>query len=138
MRMMVGLALMILALVAPTLAQEGDTPWQATVTAQIEAFRASDGAAALEMAGQAFKAQFEDPDLFVAAIAASGYGPIVTSRSHSFGTFERVNETRVLQVVRFVGPDQSLYEAVYELGDEPDVGWRVLGVALRKQAGIGV
>ena len=138
MRVFLALALMMMALVAPAVAQNDETPWQATVTAQIEAFRASDGVAALDMAGKAFKAQFEDPDLFVAAIAASGYGPIVTSRSHSFGTFERVNETRVLQVVRFVGPDQSLYEAVYELGDEPDVGWRVLGVALRKQAGIGV
>ena len=138
MRVIVALVLMIMALVTPAMAQDDATPWQATVTAQIEAFRASDGVAALDMAGKAFKAQFDDPDLFVAAIAASGYGPIVTSRSHSFGTFDKVSETQVLQVVRFVGPDQTLYEAVYQLSDEPDVGWRVQGVALRKEAGMGV
>ena len=138
MRVVFAFALMILALGLPAAGQSNDTPWQATVTAQIEAFRASDGAAALDMASQAFKAQFEDPDLFVAAIAASGYAPIVTSRSHSFGTFDKVSKTQVLQVVRFVGPDQTLYEAVYQLTDEPDVGWRVQGVALRKEAGIGV
>ena len=138
MRVIVALVLMIMALVTPAMAQDDATPWQATVTAQIEAFRASDGGAALDMAGKAFKTQFQDPDLFVAAIAASGYGPIVTSRSHSFGTFDKVSESQVLQVVRFVGPDQTLYEAVYQLSDEPDVGWRVQGVALRKEAGIGV
>ena len=138
MRVLVTLALTMMALVVPAAAQDDAAPWQATVTTQIEAFRASDGVAALDMAGAAFKAQFEDPDLFVAAIAASGYGPIVTSRSHSFGTFDRVSDTQVLQVVRFVGPDQALYEAVYQLSNEPDVGWRVQGVALRKEAGIGV
>jgi hypothetical protein len=43
-----------------------------------------------------------------------------------------------MQVVRFVGPDQGLYEALYQLVDEPDVGWRVQGVVLKKEAGIGV
>ena len=139
MRMIFALAMMVLALVSPSLAQTDDAPWQTAVTGQIEAFRAGDGEAALSFAGAGFQTQFgEKPEAFIAAIAAAGYAPIVESRSHSFGTFDRVSETSVLQVVKFVGPNQSLYEAVYQMADEPDVGWRVQGVALRKQEGIAI
>ena len=141
MRMMVAVAMMLAALVAPALAQaEAEAmPWQATVTGQVEAFRAQDGAAALGFAGPGFRAQFEgQPEAFYAAIIAAGYGAIVESRSHSFGTFNQVSDTAVLQAVTFVGPDQVLYEAVYELVDEPGQGWRVQGVALRRTAGVGI
>ena len=138
MRMMVAVAMM-LALVAPAWAQADVAPWQATVTGQVEAFRAQDGAAALGFAGQGFRMQFaEQPEAFYAAIIAAGYGAIVDSRSHSFGDFNQVSETAVLQVVTFVGPDQGLYEAIYELADEPDQGWRVQGVVLRRTAGVGI
>jgi hypothetical protein len=131
--------LAMVAFLTPAVAQDEAAPWQATVTGQIEAFRSEDGAAALEFAGEAFRVQFEgQPEAFYAAIIASGYEPIVRSRSHSFGEFKTVSETRVLQVVDFVGPDQGLYQALYELGDEPDEGWRVLGVVLRREAGVGI
>lgn len=139
MRMIFAFAMMAFALALPAAAQNETMPWQASVTGQIEAFRAGDGTAALSFAAKAFRTQFEgQPDAFVAAIAASGYSPIVASRSHTFGEFEQVSDTSVMQVVKFVGPDQSLYEAMYQLADEPDEGWRVQGVALRKEAGIGI
>ena len=139
MRVIFVTALMLIGLAFPAWAQTDETPWQATVTGQIEAFRAQDGAAALSFAGQGFRTQFADqPDSFYAAIIASGYQPIVDSRSHSFGEFNKVSDTSVLQVVKFVGPDQGLYEALYQLADEPGEGWRVQGVALRKEAGIGI
>lgn len=129
----------LVVLMAPVLAQDEAAPWQATVTGQIEAFRAQDGAAALEFAGAAFRVQFEgQPEAFYAAIIASGYEAIVRSRSHSFGEFNRLSETRVVQIVNFVGPDQGLYAALYELADEPDQGWRVQGVVLRREAGVGI
>lgn len=137
MRILLALAMM-LALMLPAAAQVDEAPWQASVTGQIEAFRAGDGVAALDFAAAPFKAQFSDPNAFIKAIAAAGYGPIVASRSHSFGDFTKVSDTVVMQVVKFVGPDQSLYEALYQLVDEPDLGWRVQGVALKKEAGIGV
>ena len=138
MRVFLALAL-IMALLAPSVAQDDATPWQTTVTGQIEAFRAQDGAAALMLAGAGFRQQFDgQPEAFYAAILATGYQPVVQSRSHSFGDFSRVSETVVAQVVRLVGPDQSLYEALYQLEDEPDLGWRVVGVMLRKEAGIGI
>lgn len=132
------LAMLLLALLAPATAQE-ETPWQDTVTGQIEAMRSGDDAAALRFAGQGFRTQFEgQPDAFMVAILATGYGPIVTSRSHSFGPFNRIGETSVTQVVRLVGEDQGLYEALYQLVEEPGAGWRVHGVALKREAGVGI
>jgi hypothetical protein len=138
MRVLLALAMMVVLLL-PAAAQDDAAPWQATVTGQIEAFRAGDGAAALTFAAKGFRTQFEgQPDAFYAAIIATGYQPIVDSRSHSFGEFNKVSDTIVMQVVKFVGPDQGLYEALYQLGDEPDEGWRVLGVALKKEEGVGI
>lgn len=139
MRMMMALAMLLAALVAPGAAQDDPAPWRAVVSGQIAAFRAQDGAAALGFAGQGFRMQFgEAPEMFDEAIVAAGYGAIGESRSHSFGEFNRISETAVLQVVEFVGADQRLYEAVYQLADEPDEGWRVQGVVLRRTAGLGI
>ncbi len=138
MRLWMAMAVMLMGLVAPVHAQD-EVPWQATITGQIEAFRAEDGAAALTFAAEAFRTQFADqPEAFYAAIIASGYEAIVDSRSHSFGEFNKVSDTSVLQVVDFVGPDQGLYSALYQLAEEPGEGWRVQGVALRREAGVGI
>jgi hypothetical protein len=138
MRAILALVLIAMALVAPAMAQSEEAPWQAVVTGQIEAFRTGDGVAALNYAGAGFKAQFEDPNDFIKAITAAGYGPIVASRSHSFGDYNKVSDSEVLQVVKFVGPDQGLYEALYQMVDEPGTGWRVQGVVLRREPGVGV
>lgn len=139
MRIIFAVAMMLAALVVPAWAQDDAAPWQATVSGQIEAFRAQDGATALTFAGQGFRTQFEgQPEAFYAAIIALGYQPIVDSRSHSFGAFDKISDTVVMQVVKFVGPDQGLYEALYQLADEPDEGWRVQGVALRREEGVGI
>lgn len=139
MRIFLALAMMM-ALLLPVAAQQDEAaPWQASVTGQIEALRAGDGAGALAFASEAFRLQFaERPEAFYAAVIATGYLPIAESRSHSFGTFNKVGDAIVLQVVKFVGADQGLYEALYQLGNEPEQGWRVLGVVLKKQPGIGV
>lgn len=139
MRSILALMMMVMALTLPAAGQADGTPWQAVVDGQIAALQAQDGPAALGFASEGFRTQFaEQPEAFLIAVEASGYGPIVHSRSHSFGNFERVSDTVVAQVVKFVGSDQSLYEALYQLGEEPDEGWRVLGVALRKAPGIGI
>ncbi|GLQ52813.1 DUF4864 domain-containing protein [Devosia nitrariae] len=112
-------------------------PWQAAISSQIEAFRAQDGAGALAVASAGFRAQFSDPQLFYEAILAAGYGPIMDSRSHTFGEFERVGADSAVQIVLVVGPDQGLYEALYEMRQETD-GWRVFGVALRREEGVAI
>ncbi len=130
--------ILTLLVAAPVVAQETETPWQDAVTGQIQAFRAGDAEAALEFAGAGFKATYDDAERFLADIERAGYGPIVSSRSHSFGTFQQFGETAVIQIVNFVGPDQSLFEAAYRLADEPGEGWRVQAVVLREREGIGI
>lgn len=112
-------------------------PWQVVVTQQIEAFRAKDAPGAFQLAGAGFQSTFPTAEAFFGAIVGAGYAPIMESRSHSFGTFKMLGDKAVLQNVKFIGNDQSLYEAIYQLAEEPG-GWRVQGVQLVKQPGIGV
>lgn len=124
----------------PVTAQDaatGGEPWQAVITSQIEAFRAKDAPGAFQYAASAFHAGFPTAEAFFIAIIGSGYGPIMDSRSHSFGTHEMLAETVVLQEVKFVGNDQSLYAAYYQLTEET-AGWRVSGVQLLKQPGLAI
>jgi hypothetical protein len=46
-------------------------------------------------------------------------------------------EDGVVQEVRLVGKDQELYTAIYQLTQE-EVGWRVQGVQLVRQAGVAI
>lgn len=144
------LALVAFALTGPvTVAEETQAPaaeeqvavpeaeWQIVITSQIEAFRARDSSGALNFAGQGFKAAFPDPNLFYDSIFSAGYGPILESRSHTFGEFQMLGDTAVMQMVKIVGPDQHLYSALYQLAKEPD-GWRVQGVQLSVEQGIGI
>jgi hypothetical protein len=118
-------------------AAQEDAPWQATVTGQIEAFRAHDAAGAFGYASAPFHRSFPTAEAFFLAIIGSGYGPIMESRSHSFGEYQVLADDSVLQEVELVGTDQSLYGAIYQLGEEAD-GWRVMGVQLTKQPGMGI
>lgn len=139
MRYVLAIAMLLFSLAGVSSAQsdaKDEAPWQATVTNQIMALRAGDGAAALEYAGANFKKIYRDPNDFYNAVVQSGYEPIVSSRSHSFGDYEMVSEKLVMQVVRFVAHDLGLYEALYQIGNE-DGEWRVLGVMLRREPGVG-
>lgn len=126
-------------------ARAGDTaapaaviePWQSVITSQIEAFRAKDAPGAFLYAGSGFQVTFPSAEAFFNAIVGAGYGPIMESRSHSFGGFQKLGDKAVVQEVKLVGNDQSLYEAFYQLAEEPS-GWRVQGVQLLKQAGMGI
>jgi len=124
-------------MVVPAQEAPDNAAWQASITGQIEAFRQEDGASALEFASSGFQVQFDDPQLFYEAVLASGYEPLMHSRSHSFGQFEKLDDENVLQIVLLVGPDQGLYEAIFHMIDEPK-GWRVEGVALRREEGIAI
>lgn len=117
---------------------EEPMPWQETVTAQIVALQDGEAEAALALAGESFRAGYADPERFLADIERAGYGPIIAARTYSFGTFRETENGLVLQIVNLTGGDQSLYEAVYEMVDEPGQGWRVRGVVLRKLPGLGV
>ena len=120
--------------VAPAVTIE---PWQEVITGQIDAFRHKDAPGAFQYAAAAFQTGFPSAEAFFVAIVASGYAPIMESRSHTFGQFKKLDENTVLQEVKLVGNHQSLYEAFYQLRQET-VGWRVAGVQLMKQPGMGI
>lgn len=139
-----ALALVCCAWPAGVMAEEAIVPavpgpeaWQGTITAQIEAFRTHDSNMALSMAGKAFRASFPDAETFYLTIVHSGYAPIALSRTHQFGDYRMVDADTVMQEVKLIGADQSLYSAQYLLGREPD-GWRVEGVQLKDEKAIGI
>lgn len=127
---------LMLAPTTPTRAQEApEAAWQAVITAQIKAFRDKDAEKAFDYAAESFHVRFADAESFFLAIVGAGYAPIMESESHTFGSFERVGEAGVAQVVDFLGTDQQLYSALYQLTEEK-AGWRVIGVALVKRPGL--
>lgn len=144
MKLISTLAFLIFALTMPAFAQ-AEAPvavpdpveWQSAITGQLEAFRAGDGPAALLFAGNGFKAAFPDPSKFYGAILSGGYEPLLTSRSHSFGEYQMMGEDAVLQMVTIIGPNQLLYDALYQMVREDGV-WHVAGVQLNQIEGIAV
>src|SRR6478752_2638377 len=82
---------------------ETTEPWQNVITSQIEAFRAKDAPSAFHYAGAGFQVAFPSAEAFFSAIVGAGYAPIVESRSHSFGQFQKMGDKAVVQEVKLVG-----------------------------------
>ncbi|HWA19062.1 MAG TPA: DUF4864 domain-containing protein [Devosia sp.] len=124
---------------SPRAEEQAPSPeaWQAAITSQIIAFRERDADAAFGYAAAPFHKTFSDSRHFFFAIIGSGYTPIMTSVSHSFGAYRVLDDGSVGQIVHLVDSDQSLYDAVYALSLE-DGAWRVDGVQLIKTPGIGI
>lgn len=138
----VAIVFAALLFVAPALAQtEAPAPdvmpevmpeqWQASVTGQVEAFRIGQDDLALGYAAASFRMTYHDASDFTAAIRNGGYAPIMDSRSHVFGNYRQVSPEQVLQEVTFFTPGEPAFQALYQLGLEPN-GWRVQGVLLRR------
>lgn len=111
--------------------------WQEVITSQIQAFRDKDAPTAFRYAGIGFQATFPNAETFFVAIIQSGYGPIMDSLTHSFGEYKLIGEMGVVQQVKFIGNDQQLYDAVYQLTQESG-DWRVQGVHLMRPNGVAV
>jgi hypothetical protein len=111
--------------------------WQTVITEQIDAFRNGDAPTAFSFAAAPFQKAFPDAVTFMESIAASGYTPIFTSVSHSFGKFTKLDDQTVMQIVTLVGAKQELFDAVYQLTKEAG-GWRVSGVQLMRANGMAV
>jgi hypothetical protein len=133
----------LMALSTPALSQDEmvpapvETPWQDVITSQIQAFRDHDAPGAFMYAGAGFQVSFPSAEAFFNAIVTSGYAPIMESVSHSFGEFEMLGATGVVQEVKLVGKDQELYGALYQLTEE-EAGWRVQAVQLYRQEGVAI
>ena len=136
-RLCLAFVFLVVSAVFSSAPAEEATPWQDVITGQVQAFRDRDAATALSFAGQGFKTRFRSAEEFFVVIMGSGYAPIMESRSHSFGSFHRIDDKTVAQQVRFSGADQTLYEAIYVLVEEP-AGWRVEGVQLARTGAVGI
>jgi hypothetical protein len=138
---LISLPIVLLALTSPlraeTTATDTAAPWQQVITSQIQAFREHDAPAAFSLAGIGFQASFPNAESFFVAVIQSGYTPIMESLSHKFGEYKLIGEMGVVQQVKFIGSDQQLYEAVYQLTEESG-GWRVQGVYLMAPNGVAV
>jgi hypothetical protein len=132
------LSLMIVpAGLATAQAQPAPDAWQMVITEQIEALRHGDAATALRLSDSRLRRVFSRPSQFVTAIKAWGYEAIINSHAHSFGSYHMASPREVEQDVKFVGPDQSLYEAHFLVGLEGGV-WRVHRVTpVVRMPGIG-
>lgn len=132
-----GAIVLTLGLLGGAQGQDGDkSGWQDVITGQLEAFRSGDHDAAFALAGETFHNAYGTADQFAQRIRSFGYGPLLNSRTHSFGGYT-MEDGRVLQVVSFEGPNQNRYEALYILEPEGNE-WRVQAVMMRGTEEMGV
>jgi hypothetical protein len=137
MGVVLGLALAVTPVAAQDKPEPAAVEWQAAIAGQILAFRNHDAPGALRLAAASFHETFSDPSEFFLQIIASGYAPIMESRSQTFGPYKLISPDKVLQELKILGKDQAIYEAIYVLSREKD-GWRVSGVQLMKTAAVEV
>jgi hypothetical protein len=103
---------------------------QGTIEAQLKAFQADNPDLAYSFAAPNVKRIFPSVDIFMNMVE-SGYQPVRKPRNFSFGKFEEMSATSIVQQVLLVGPDGKDYEAVYTLELQPDGVYRITGVSLR-------
>ena len=100
---------------------------QATIEAQIDAFRRNDDAAAFALASPMIQGMFETQDRFMAMVRTL-YPPVHRPRLVDFGELVKIAGALV-QKVELIGPDGTPALALYTMIRGPD-GWRINGVAL--------
>jgi hypothetical protein len=98
------------------------------ISAQIEAFKHDDGAAALRLASPGLQLQFGDGAHFL-DIVREDYPAVYRPRSFVFGEAEG-GDGVVIQTVEIVGPDGAPATALYEMQQQPDGIWRISGCSL--------
>lgn len=103
---------------------------QGSISGQLQAFRAGNDAVAYGYAAPNVKRIFPSLDTFMNMVTGA-YKPVHKPQSFSFGKFQEMSPTAIVQQVIIVGADGKDYEAVYTLELQPDGVWRITGVSLR-------
>jgi len=101
---------------------------EATISAQIAAFRDDDGAAAFAFAAPGIRAQFGDAETFMTMVR-TGYVAVYRPQAVRFLALS-VADGVPTQEVLVIGPDGSPYFALYKMERQSDGSWRIGGVAL--------
>ena len=109
---------------------------QSVISAQIEAFRRDDGAAAYGLASPNIHSLFPSVDRFMAMVK-SGYRPVYRPRSVTFGAVSET-PTGPAQKVFVTGPDGRDWVAIYTLERQPDGSWKINGCTLVEDDGAAI
>ncbi len=116
------------------------------ITAQIEAFRRNDAAAAFKLAAPAIRRHFGNAPHFLAMVREA-YPPVFRPRSFRFGAITEPAATpqqgapgrgTLVQKVELVGPDGNPALALYSMEHEPDGAWRIAGCSLVRGASLEI
>lgn len=101
---------------------------EGVISAQIEAFRRDDAAAAYGFAAPNIHALFPTPEIFMRMVR-SGYAPVYRPQAVRFS--ETVVENgAVVQRVLLRGPDGRAHLALYTMERQADGAWKIASVVL--------
>lgn len=106
---------------------------RAIVSAQIEAFRHDDGAAAYSYAAPGIRGLFPTADEFMRMVR-NAYQPVYRPRSVTFGDVAETS-AGIVQRVFLTGPDGRGWIALYSFERQPDGSWKINGVRLIEDKG---
>jgi hypothetical protein len=122
----------------PTSAQTADEvesrEFQHIIAAQIEAFRADDGAAAYGYAAPRIKQLFPTVEIFMEMVR-KGYPPVYRPRSFTFGQIADEGLGRPAQRVTIIDANGKAWLALYTFEKQPDGTWKIIGCVLVESAG---
>jgi hypothetical protein len=108
-----------------------DAEWRAirtTISEQLAALKAGDGARAFAHAAPAIRAQFGTPADFIAMVRTA-YGALIAARYSEF-LEGAVIDGSVIQPLRLVAPDNSVRVALYTMQKQADGRWKISGCIL--------
>lgn len=132
MRASIFAIILLLAGSVPVGASKEGVRIRAVISAQIEAFRKDDGAAAFAIASPDIQAKFGTPSVFL-RIVASAYPQVYRPKNVVFLELSEATG-RLLQHVLITGPKGRIVLALYEMQNINGV-WRINGCRLTDPPG---
>ena len=126
--------LALAALAHPALADDGSDA-RATIGAQLEAFRADDGARAYSFAAPNIQRLFPSPDIFLSMVAQA-YPAVHRAGNVTFGPLKAEGAGLRQEVYLSDAKGQS-WIASYTLERQPDGSLKITGCQMRKGSDIG-
>ena len=103
--------------------------FQRTITSQLNAFTADDGAAAYGFAAPNIQRLFPTPEAFMSMVQ-KGYAPVYRRQSYSFGRIGNEMGGQPTQHVTIVDANGKAWTALYAMERQPDGSWKISGCSL--------
>lgn len=118
---------------AQTVSESDRAAFRQIITDQIGAFRQGDASAAFAFAAPGIRQKFSNAQTFIDMVRTA-YLPVYDPQQFTFGPIsdELGHPT---QRVSVIGPDGTLWIALYGMQHQPDGSWKIGGVALVRPPG---